>query len=313
MCLHIMAIVIINPKGVRPWITALKKIDPGLDIRTFPNDTHREEVGFALSWRHPYGIFKDYPNLKCISSMGAGADHLLRDPELPPHVPIVRLVDPYLAQDMAEFVLALIMNHLRDLNAYKIKQLKSIWKPSGYLRIKEVRVGIMGVGAIGKTVATGLQKAGFNVIGWARTDREEPGMDIYHGQKGLPRFLSQTDILISILPLTPQTKGILNKKTLGLLPKHAFVINVGRGEQIVEEDLLQFISEGHLSGASLDVFSEEPLPKTSKLWGHPRVNITPHIASLTNPSSVAPQIVENYHRMKEGKPLLNTVSRQRGY
>lgn len=308
-----MAIVIINPKGVEPWISALKEVDSGLDIRAFPNDSNREEISFALTWRHPYGIFKDYPNLKCISSMGAGVDHLLRDPDLPNNISITRLVDPYLAQDMAEFVLALIMNHLRDLNAFKIKQIESIWKPAEYLRVKNVKVGIMGVGAIGAKVATELQKTGFNVIGWARTAKEELGMKVYSGTKEFPDFLSHTDILVSILPLTPETKGILNKKSLQLLPKNAFVINVGRGEQIIEEDLMQLISEGHLSGASLDVFSEEPLPKDNRLWRHPRINITPHIASLTNPTSVAPQIVENYYRMKEGKPLLNIVSREKGY
>ncbi|MEP2668510.1 MAG: glyoxylate/hydroxypyruvate reductase A [Cyclobacteriaceae bacterium] len=308
-----MALVIINPKGVEPWINALKEVDPSLDIRTFPNDSHREEISFVLTWRHPYGIFKDYPNLKCISSMGAGVDHLLRDPDLPKQVSIVRLVDPYLAQDMAEFVLALIMNHLRDLNAFKIKQTEAIWKPAEYLRIKDVKVGIMGMGAIGMRVATELQKTGFNVIGWARTNKEISGITVYAGEKEFPEFLSKSDILVSILPLTPQTKGILNKKNLQLLPKNAFIINVGRGEQIVDEDLVTLISEGHLSGASLDVFSKEPLPKSSILWKQPRVNITPHIASLTNPTSVAPQIVENYYRMKEGKPLLNTVSREKGY
>lgn len=308
-----MALVIINPKGVEPWISALKEVDPDLDIRSFPNDTNRDEISFALTWRHPYGIFKDYPNLKCISSMGAGVDHLLRDPDLPKQVSIVRLADPYLAQDMAEFVLALIMNHLRDLNAFKIKQTESIWKPADYLRIRDVKVGIMGMGAIGKRVATELQKTGFNVMGWARTGKEIPGITVYAGANEFPKFLNETDILVSVLPLTNETKGILNKKNLQLLPKNAFVINVGRGEQLIDEDLVTLISEGHLSGASLDVFTEEPLPKNNILWKQPRVNVTPHIASLTNPTSVAPQIVDNYYRAKEGKPLLNVVSREKGY
>ncbi|MFZ1809451.1 MAG: glyoxylate/hydroxypyruvate reductase A [Cyclobacteriaceae bacterium] len=308
-----MALVIINPKGVEPWISALNAVDPNLDIRTFPNDTHREEISFALTWRHPYGIFKDYPNLKCISSMGAGVDHLLNDPDLPQQVSIVRLVDPYLAQDMAEFVLALIMNHLRDLNAFKIKQTESIWKPAEYLRIREVKVGIMGMGAIGKRVASQLQKSGFTVQGWARTNKEIPGIKVYSGKAEFSEFLSQSDILVSVLPLTSETKGILNKKILQQLPKNAFVINVGRGEQVIDEDLVQLIAEGHLSGASLDVFSDEPLPKNSMLWKHPRINVTPHIASLTNPISVAPQIVENYYRVKEGQSLLNIVSKEKGY
>lgn len=308
-----MAIVIINPKGVEPWIDALKQVDSSLDIRTFPNDTNREDITFALTWRHPYGIFKDYPNLKCISSMGAGVDHLLRDEELPHHVPITRLVDPYLAQDMAEFALALVMNHLRDLNAFKLKQIQSIWKPAGYQRIKDATIGVMGVGAIGSRVAGELSKSGFKVIGWARSPKKDEKFSVYVGVREIADFLQQTQILICVLPLTPQTKMILNKDVFKLLPKDAYIINVGRGEHLAEEDLLEFISQGHLSGAALDVFSEEPLPATSSLWKHPRINITPHIASLTDPQSVAPQIVENYHRAMEGRPLLNLVSRERGY
>lgn len=308
-----MAIVIINPKGVEPWVEALHQIDPQLDIRVFPNDSNREEIDFALTWRHPHGVFKDYPNIKCISSMGAGVDHLLKDPNLPEQAVITRLVDPNLAQDMAEFVLALVMNHLRDLNAFKLKQTQTIWKPAWYLRIKDVKVGVMGVGAIGKQVVLELQKAGFNVIGWARTEKKIPGLITYSGSAEITKFLSHTDILVCVLPLTKETKGILNKNIFKILPKNAFVINVGRGEHLVEKDLLQFIAEGHLSGASLDVFAEEPLPSGNPLWKHPRVNITPHIASLTDPSSAAQQIVENYYRMKEGKELLNIVSREKGY
>lgn len=308
-----MAIVIINPKGVEPWIEALHKVDPRLDIRIFPKDSHREEIDFALTWRHPHGIFKDYPNLKCISSMGAGVDHLLRDPDLPSAVTITRLVDPYLAQDMAEFVLALIMNHLRDLNSYKIKQTQKIWKPAWYLRIKDVNVGVMGIGAIGKQVASELQRAGFNVTGWARTKKDLATMQTYAGVGEFAKFLNGANILVCVLPLTQETKGILNNNTFKMLPKNAFVINVGRGEHLVEKELLQFIADGHLSGASLDVFAEEPLPPTNALWNHPRINITPHIASLTDPDSVAPQIVDNYYRMKEGKPLMNVVSIEKGY
>lgn len=308
-----MALVIINPKGVEPWIEALRQVDPSIDIRTFPNDSNRDEISFALTWRHPFGIFKDYPNLKCISSMGAGVDHLFKDPDLPKSISITRLVDPYLAQDMAEFVLALIMNHLRDLNAFKIKQTQTIWRPAEYLRIKDVKVGIMGMGAIGSKVASELQKTGFKVVGWARTPKEASTIPVYHGHGELTKFLNNSDILVCVLPLTPQTKGILNKTNFKSLPENAFIINVGRGEHLIEDDLIQFISEGRLSGASLDVFDTEPLPVNNPLWKHPRINITPHIASITNPASVAPQIIENYYRMKENKPLLNIVSREKGY
>lgn len=308
-----MAIVIVYPKKVDPWVKALKDIDPQLDIRLYPNDPRREEVDFALTWRHPYGLFSKYPNLRCISSMGAGVDHLLRDPDLPRQVTITRLVDPFLAQDMAEFVLALVMGHLRNLGGFKLKQINREWQPSGYTRIQDITLGVMGMGAIGKSVALQLQKSGFRVLGWARTPKGWPEIKVYSGASGFSDFLSQSNILVCVLPLTPQTQGIINKNILQQLPKNAFVINVGRGEHLVEEDLVAMINEGHIAGASLDVFAEEPLPKDSPLWNHPRLNITPHIASLTDPVSVAPQILKNYYLLKEGKNLLNTVDLKKGY
>ena len=245
--------------------------------------------------------------------MGAGVDHLLGDPDLPTKATIARLVDPYLAQDMAEFVLALTMNHLRDLNAFKIKQTQAMWKPGKYLRINEVKVGVMGMGEIGARVASELSKIGFDVAGWARTPKDDFGIPVYAGKKELTPFLNRSNVLVCILPLTEKTNGILNRETFSMLPKNAFIINVGRGAHVVDEDLLNMIAEGHLAGASLDVFSEEPLSPESPLWKHPRINITPHIASITYPKSVAPQIVDNYKRMKEGKPLINIVSREKGY
>ncbi len=308
-----MAIVIVHPKQADLWVKALKEIDPRLDIRLYPHDRMREEVDFALTWRHPYGLFASYPNLRCISSMGAGVDHLLRDPDLPRQVTITRLVDPFLAQDMAEFVLALVMGHLRNLSGFKLKQINSEWQPAGYARIQDVTIGIMGMGAIGKNVALQLQKSGFRVLGWARTPKAWTEIKVYSGSNELADFLVQSNILVCVLPLTSETQGIINKANLQQLPKNAFVINVGRGEHLVEEDLVAMINEGHIYGASLDVFSEEPLPIESPLWKHPRINITPHIASITDPASVAPQIVKNYYALKEGKELLNTVDFVKGY
>ena len=308
-----MAIVIIHPKQADLWVKALKEIDSRLDIRLYPDDDRREEVDFALTWRHPYGLFTHYPNLRCISSMGAGVDHLLRDPDLPSQVTITRLVDPFLAQDMAEFVLALVMGHLRNLSDFKLKQIHREWYPSEYTRVQDVTIGVMGMGAIGKNVALQLQKSGFHVQGWARTPKAWPEIKVYSGTSGFSDFLTQSNILVCVLPLTPQTQGIVNKTTLQQLPKNAFVINVGRGEHLLEDDLVAMIDEGHISGASLDVFGKEPLPADSPLWNHPKINVTPHIASITDPISVAPQIVKNYYALQEGKELINTVDLLKGY
>lgn len=309
-----MSIVIISPnRNIEPWINSLKKVEPKIDIQIFGKDNNQGESDFALSWNHPIGAFSNYPNLKCISSMGAGVDHLLNDPDLPKNITITRIVDPELSQSMFEFILSLIMNHLRGLTGYKIEQSYTIWEPKPYIRMKDVNIGIMGIGAIGTHSALQLNKLGFKVSGWASSKKEIKDVTVFYGDKQLPDFLKDSHILICLLPLTKETQGILNEATFRLLPKNAFVINVARGQHLVDLDLIELIDNGHLSGASLDVFSDEPLAKEHPFWKHPKINITPHIASLTNPNSVAPQIIENYKRMKENRPLLNVVSRNKGY
>ncbi|KAA3627486.1 MAG: glyoxylate/hydroxypyruvate reductase A [Bacteroidetes bacterium] len=245
--------------------------------------------------------------------MGAGVDQLFRDPNLPKQAKICRIVDKQLSTAMNEFLLALIMNHLRGLNSYKKDQTQGKWLPRPYLLIQDVRIGIMGMGQLGQSLAQNLIALGFKVSGWSNSKKNIPGVKSYAGSTDLPGFLNQTDILICLLPLTNKTRGMLNKKTFVQLPKNAFIINVARGDHLVEGDLIEFIDTGHLSGAALDVFSKEPLPQEHPFWGHPKIHITPHIASITNPESVAPQILENLRRMKGGLPLLNEVSREKGY
>lgn len=300
-------------KAPEPWIAALKDLDPGLDIRIFGQDPTPEAVDFALTWNHPQGAFVPYPNLKVICSMGAGVDHLMKDDHLPLTADIVRIVDTELATAMNEFVIALVMNHLRGLNEYKNDQFKKTWSPRPYLTIKETRIGIMGFGTLGQSLSKALTQLDFQVSGWANSPKATDQVEVFHGKHGLPQFLSKADILICLLPLTAATRGILNKRIFSLLPKGAFLINVARGGHLVEEDLLEMIETGHLSGAGLDVFDTEPLPEDHPFWIHPNIHITPHIASITDPASVAPQILENYYRMKAGKPLLNKVSREKGY
>jgi glyoxylate/hydroxypyruvate reductase A len=300
-------------KAPTPWISALRKLKPNLDIRIFPEDTNREKVDFALTWNHQEGAFDHYPNLKVICSMGAGVDNLMKDKNLPKGVAIVRVVDTELAIAMNEFVIALIMNHLRGLNAYKIDQQNKSWTPCSYLMIKDVRIGIMGFGKLGQSLAQALLKLDFKVSGWANSPKKMPEVNVFIGQDELPQFLLQSDILVCLLPLTDETKGILNKSIFTLLPKRAFLINVARGGHLAEEDLLEALENGHLSGASLDVFNQEPLPQDHPFWTHPKIHITPHIASITDPKSVAPQVLENYQRMKDGRALLNEVSREKGY
>ncbi len=309
-----MSILIVSPgKNLTRWTEAIEACDPSVKVLKPDEVKDKTSIRFALAWNHPHGMFADYPNLSCISSFGAGVDHMLGDPHIPGHVQMVRIIDPRLSSDMAQFALAVIMKKLRRLSDFVRWQQEGRWNKKSYERIEEVRIGIMGVGVIGNHVAEYLQKIGFRTSGWARTPRSNASYPVFSGQEQLPSFLSATDILLCILPLTPNTKGILNIKTLSMLPQGAYVVNLGRGAHVVDHDLMDSIDSGHLSGAHLDVFEEEPLPVDHPFWRHPGIDITPHVASLTDPESVAPQIVDNYHRMKSGKTLCNTISRKQGY
>jgi glyoxylate/hydroxypyruvate reductase len=309
-----MSIVIITQgKDVSEWISALKEQRPDLNVQLHPDVKNKNEIEFVLAWGHPIGSFKEYPNLKVISSMGAGVDHILRDPELPKSVTITKLEDPHLTRDMGIFVVALVLNHLTNLTAYKLNEQQQLWNRTGYLTTDNVTVGVMGVGALGAHVAAQLVKLGFSVNGWSRTSKDISQVQMFTGEKGMEPFLASSDILICLLPLTSETENILNKDTFEKLPENAFVINVARGHHLVDADLIEMIDNGHLSGASLDVFREEPLPAEHPFWNHPKINVTPHTASVTDPASAVLQVLENYDLLQNRKPLKNIVSPELGY
>lgn len=306
-----MSVLIISPgKDPKPWATALRNQHPGMNIYTYPEDHDKEAIDYAISWKHPRGIFKNYPNLKVIASMGAGVDHITSDPEIPEGVIITRVVDEKLADDMSNFVLALIMDYIRNISYHFSKR---SWEPKKYKTPEFEHVGIMGMGVLGNAVAKTLFKNGFNLEGWSRSKKQTGGINMYYGNEELGEFLEKTTILVCLLPLTPETEDILNKELFEQLPEGAYIINVARGEHLVEQDLIKMIDTGHLSGASLDVFRKEPLPEDHPFWEHPKIRITPHIASITDPVSVVPQLVENFERMKEGEELKNVVERTKGY
>ncbi|MBT8222190.1 MAG: glyoxylate/hydroxypyruvate reductase A [Eudoraea sp.] len=309
-----MGIVIIrNDHKTEAWKQALLKADPDLEIFGHDEPHEPKKIDVAMVWKPPQGALAKYPSLKCIASLGAGVDFLFEDPSLPTAVPITRVVDPVLASDMSEFVIGVILAHLKNLLVFKEDQRNSKWLPREYRRIAEVTVGIMGLGEMGRKLAEDLSNFGFQVLGWARSHKELPGVNCFNGEDGLHTFLSGSDILVCLLPLTPQTRGILNKKLLFKLPKGAYMINVARGGHLIEEELLQVLDSGHLSGAFLDVFAQEPLSENHPFWDHPKIDMSPHIASVSDVNSVVPQLLENYGRVREGRPLLNLVSKSRGY
>ncbi len=309
-----MTLLIIAPdRDLSPWESALQVCAPELEVQIWPQTASTTEVTFALCWRQPADIWQQLPNLRCISSLGAGVDHLLQDPELPTDIPIVRLIDPLLAQSMFEYICAAAMGILRDFDIYLAQQSAACWRPQNLTVSQHYTVGIMGLGQLGAYTAERLAQIGFNVVGWSRSQKQLAGVETYAGNAQLPEFLRRANILVCLLPLTEQTRDILNRDFFEQLPRQAYLINVARGEHLVEADLLTAIDTGQIRGACLDVFRQEPLPPDHPFWRHPQIRVTPHCSSITNPASVAPQIVENYRRSQAGQPLLNQVSRSRGY
>jgi len=300
----------LNP---RSWIKHLRLQDPELDLRVWPDTGAREDVLFVLSWKHPLGEMQKFPRLRCISSLGFGVDHILRDPDLPAGVPVTRLVDAGMVEAMSAYLLAAVLAHIRQFDLYRRDQAAGTWQARIPKDHRQVRVGIMGLGHLGSDAARKLRGLGFPVSGWSRTAKTIEGVTVFAGDGAREDFLSRADILVCLLPLTPATRGVLNRRTFSALPAGAYLINAARGEHLVEEDLLAALDAGHLSGACLDVFRQEPLPESHPFWRHPLVTITPHVASLTYPRDVAPQIVANYHHVRAGQPPRHAVDLARGY
>jgi glyoxylate/hydroxypyruvate reductase A len=296
------------------WRDALLALDPALEIRLFPDAGDPAGIEAAVVWTaHDMAELRRYPNLRLIVSMGAGVDHLLRPPGPPPGIPVARLVDRMLTTQMGEWVLLNVLRfHRQDLD-YRAQQQQRIWRELPAPVTAERRIGILGLGELGLHAAGLLRGLGFPVMGWTRRPRAADGVETFHGPEGLAAMAARSDILICLLPLTPETRGIVNGALLSRLPRGAFLINGARGGHVVDADLLAALDSGHVAGAALDVFEPEPLPPGHPYWAHPRVVMTPHAASITIPSSAAAQVVENIHRARAGQKLVNLVDFAAGY
>lgn len=296
------------------WRDALLEVDPGLEIRLFPEAGDPSEIEAAVCWTaHDLAELRRYPNLRLLVSMGAGVDHLLRPPGPPPGVPVARLVDERLTQGMTEWVLLNVLRfHRQDLD-YRAQQAARVWRELPAPDTARRRIGILGLGALGGNAACALLALGFRVMGWSRGPKSLPGVECFHGEQGLAAMLGRSDILVCLLPLTPETRGLLDAARLALLPEGAFLLNSARGGHMVAADVLAALDGGRLAGAALDVFEPEPLPAEHPFWAHPKVVLTPHAASITIPRSAAPQVVENIHRARAGLTPLNLVDPAAGY
>ncbi len=295
------------------WSDALKSHRPGLEVRVWPEAGDPAEIDYALVWKPPRGLLASFPNLKVIFSLGAGIDHLASDPELPDDVPTVRMVESGLTAGMTEYVVMSVMFHHRRMLDYAAAQRDKIWAVLDVPLAAKRRVGVMGLGVLGADAAETLAGLGFDVAGWSRSPKSVPGVIAFHGPEQLEPFLKRSEILVCLLPLTAETKGIVNRETLETLPRRAAVINAARGGLVDEKDLLQALETGRVTGATLDVFENEPLEPEHPFWSHPRVVVTPHVASLTVPDTGAQSVAENIRRFEAGEPRQNVVDFARGY
>ena len=293
-----------------------KVLEAGLgpiDFRRLDSLGDKAAIEVALAWKPDAGLLASLPNLKLIVSLGMGVDHLLSDDKLPAGVPITRIMDEGLVGQMSEYALYWALRHHRDIDKYAASQRAKRWKVEDFVDTIHRRIGILGLGTIGQDTAKKFAALGFPTAGWSRTAKNLPGIETFHGRDGLGRLLAQSDILVNVLPLTRDTRGLLDAKLFAALPKGAYFINMARGGHVVDEALLAALDSDHLSGAVLDVFNQEPLPAEHPYWTHPKVHVTPHIAGATNPRTASPGVIENIKRLRSGGELLHRIDPKTGY
>lgn len=305
------------PKDV--WAAAMRNAAPDLDIRIWPDAMGDvSQIDYVAAWLPPPNVVKDLPNLKVIFSLGAGVDAILRDQTLPKHVPIVRINSDDLTHRMSEYIVWQVLHHHRQAKRLADNQHAKIWDSFPTHSASMMTVGIMGLGVMGQDSAQKLRMMGFRVVGWSRSQKTLEGVTCYAGEAGFHDFLNETDILVSLLPATPETDGIVNAITIAKLSKRGpfgapIFINAGRGRQQNASDLLTALNSGALYAATLDVFSTEPLPVDDPLWTHPNVTLTPHCAADSDPLVICQYIAKQIKAHKNGQALENLVDRGRGY
>jgi glyoxylate/hydroxypyruvate reductase A len=297
------------------WQAAFAECAPHIDVRAWDDPTvPLDEVAYALVWEPTPGRLAAFPRLRAILSAAAGVDHILADPLLPAHLPIVRMVTPETGARMAEFLVFAALGLNRDLPSLIAAQREASWQDQLTGRLAaDTTVGIMGLGQLGSHAATRLAAAGFQVAGWARSEKSIAGVSCHAGAAGLAEFLGRTDILINLLPQTDATRGIIDAAALARLRPGASVINVGRGSHLDHAALLAALDSGHLRAALLDVFAVEPLPADDPLWRHPKVIVTPHIASTVSRRTRAQQAARSIAADLAGAPLAHLYDRAAGY
>ena len=301
-----------DPARGQEWKTILAEKAPDLSFRIWPEIGDPAEIRYFVAWMPPDDLMQQFPNLELLMSSGAGVDHLDLS-KLPPDLPIARMVETGIVEGMVEYVSMAVLGLHRDLIDYGAQQRDEVWKQIRVRPASTRRVGVLGLGMLGEACCRMLTNFGFQVAGWSRSSREIDGVTCFAGSDELPDFLARTDILVCLLPLTEETRGMLGADLFAQLPKGAKLVNTGRGGHLDQDALLAALDSGQISAAWLDVTTPEPLTKGHPLWSHPRVLVTPHIASMTQPETAVEVVLENLRRHEAGEPLLGLVDRKRGY
>ena len=301
----------VDKKRVPAFAEVLACELPGIRIITDKATVDPADVRYVLTWLAPDDLTR-YPNLEVVFSTGAGVDQIDLS-RVPAHLKLVRMVDDSIGRMMQEYATLAVLALHRDLPEYLAFQARGEWKPLPIRPAAERRIGVLGLGALGQAVIERLTPFGFPVSGWSRTPKTISGATCFHGDAQFDAFLAQSDLLICMLPLTPETIGILNAATFARLPRGAALVHMGRGGHLDQAALLEALDSGQLSAAFLDVTIPEPLPADHPIWRHPKIILTPHIASITPSDRVARAVIDNIKRHQAGEAMIGLVDRSRGY
>ncbi|HVF64755.1 MAG TPA: glyoxylate/hydroxypyruvate reductase A [Casimicrobiaceae bacterium] len=304
-----LAILIATPSKLA-WKPAIERVLPEADVHVWPDSP--DDVDFALVWKPPGDLFERVRVRRAIMNLGAGVDALFELPTLPSDVSLLRITDAGMATQMAEYVTLAVLRAYREQDAYAESQRNARWQPRKRLAKSEFSVGFLGVGVLASAVARALKPFEFPLLGWRRSAQPAEAIEVF-APDALDRMLARTRVLVVMLPLTGQTRGIVDGRMLRALPRGSHLVNVARGPLVVEQDLLDALDDGHLASATLDVFDEEPLPSTHRFWHHPKIVITPHVSAVTLLDESAEQVAAKLRAFVRGEPVDGIVDRKRGY
>lgn len=306
-------IIKLGEDSARDYIEEMGRLDPLLEIREWPDIGNPEDIDIAMVWKMPHGELAKFPNLRMIVSMAAGVDHVFLDPSRPKGIPIVRVTNPHMARSMGHWFLMNILRLHRETGHFDALRVEKIWPSEIAFDTDSVSVGILGLGYLGTHVAQMLKAVGLNVQGWSRTEKFLDGIQSFSGELGLDQMLVNTNFLACILPSTQATKGILNLRVFNKMPHGSYILNAGRGSQLVEADLLEALDNGQIRGAALDVFETEPLPINHPFWTDERILFTPHHAAEVFLPAVVKTFLDNIYRSRNNQPLIGLVDEDLGY